>query len=117
MAAAFTVSVDGKTVVFTFREVVGRTGTNTPLLWIAKEGRHERGVLIKVADVLVLTLKPQPAAGQLPSYAAQVSPLLLKRDIEAVGVDKFMTTERDHELVLTTQNAPSEWTPPKNPPG
>lgn len=107
--AAFSIKVGDKSVDFEFSEVLARTGTNTPLLWIAASGERRRGVIIKISDMLKWTLTPKPSAEEITDVAARLGAGPLTVDIGRIGLDAFFKDDADFELLLTTHNAPKNW--------
>jgi len=105
--------VPGTVIRLDFKQAVGKTGTNLPLLFVASKGTRSRGIVIKLADVLLWEMKPKPTEdADYPSLAAQLAiPHLqaLMRDPDA-----FFSQTNDEELLLNRDNSSPTWNPEQN---
>lgn len=108
-------SIPKTSIKVTYRERLARTGTNVPLLFIASDGKRERGVRILISDVLLWTLKPKPTDDQLPLVAAQLGKSYLNEAIAASGADAFLVETGDFDVPLRTDNSANTWDPDQKP--
>jgi hypothetical protein len=102
-------SVPGTKIRLEYKEVVARTGTNIPLLFVASDGKRSRGVVIKLADMLLWEMKPKPQANDYPELATQVSIPHLQKLMS--NPDAFFAKEDDEVLLLNRANSPTTWDP------
>lgn len=102
--------VPGTSIRLDFKQVVGKTGTNVPLLFVASDGARSRGVVIKLADMLLWEMKPKPEeASDYPSLAAQLATPHLQKLMQ--DPDAFFAQKTDAELLLNRDNSPTTWDP------
>ena len=104
-------SIPKTQIKVTYRERVARTGASIPLLFIATDGKRERGVRILLSDVLHWTLKPKPQDEQLPLVAAQLGKPRLTEAIVTKGAKGFFDEEGDFDVPLRTDNSSDTWDP------
>jgi len=102
-------SVPGTKIRLEYKEIVARTGTNIPLLFVASEAKRSRGIVIKLADMLLWEMTPKPQAGDHPELAAQLSIPHLQKLMR--NPDAFFAKEDDEVLLLSRANSPTTWDP------